>query len=38
MKKPVKSIINGCYSINVVLANAYITSRRIDSAVMELEV
>jgi len=38
MKKPVKSIIKDCYMINVVLANAYITSRRIDSAVMELEV
>ncbi len=38
MKKPVKSIIKSCYIINVVLANAYITSRRIDSAVMELEV
>jgi hypothetical protein len=38
MKKPVKSIIKDCYIINVVLANAYITSRRIDSAVMELEV
>jgi hypothetical protein len=38
MKKTVKSIIKGCYIVNVVLANAYITSRRIDSAVMELEV
>ncbi len=38
MKKPVKSIIKGWYIINVVLANAYITSRRIDPAVMELEV
>jgi hypothetical protein len=38
MKKLVKSIIKGCYIINVVLANAYITSERIDSAVMELEV
>jgi hypothetical protein len=37
MKKTVKSIRKGCYIINVVLTNAYITSRGIDSAVMELE-
>ena len=37
MKKTVKSIRKCCYIINVVLANAYITSWGIDSAVMELE-
>ncbi len=37
MKKTVKNIRKGCYIINVVLGNAYITSRGIDSGVMELE-
>ncbi len=37
MKKTVKSIRKSCYINNVVLANAYITSRGIDSAAMELE-